>query len=140
MFAAVRELNRKVDKSILVEGPTGYVHSPEQKVEVITKYFEDIFKQENVHPIPVIKPQKLQKPITTEEINKAAKKLKNNKSPGCDNVQAELVKHGPEIVHHHIACILNQVAETGNYPTELKLGQLIPLPKPNKAKGPVKKN
>ena len=138
MFAAVRELNNNLDKSILVEGPTGYVHSPEQKVEVITEYFENIFSQDTTNDIPVITPQKLKEPITAEEVNKAVKKLKNNKSPGCDNVQAELIKYGPEIVHQYIADILNTAAETGDYPQELKLGQLIPLPKPNKTKGPVK--
>ena len=138
MFAAVRELNRKVDKSILVEGPDGFVHSPEQKVTVITAYFENIFKQEHVNELPAIKPLKLNQIITTQEVIHATKKLKNNKSPGCDNVQSELIKYGPNIVHRHIADILNRVAETGEYPEELKLGQLIPLPKPNKPKGPAK--
>ena len=48
------------------------------------------------------------------------------------------MKNSPEIVFKHIAQILNQIAETGNKPLELSLGQLIPLPKPGKPKGPVK--
>ena len=46
---------------------------------MITEYFENIFKQENVDEIPV-RPQKLEKPITPKEIKDAIKKLKNNKS------------------------------------------------------------
>ena len=40
--------------------------------------------------------------------------------------------YSPDIIHHCIADTLNQVAETGKSPEEIKLGQLIPLPKPNK--------
>ncbi len=138
MFAAVRELNKKSDKSILVESEKGFIHNPEQKVKAITNYFENIFAQKDISEVPIIKPEKLKEPITTQEIKSAIKKLKNNKSPGCDDVQAELIKHSPEIVQQHIANILNKAAETGEYPNELKLGQLIPLPKPNKPKGPVK--
>ena len=139
MYAAVRELNNNSDRSIVVENKEGLIlHSDQQKVEQITEYFEQIFKQEDICDIPDIPPRKLDTPITTEEVAKATKKLKNNKSPGCDSVQTELIKYGPEIIHKHIADILNHAAETGDYPEEIKLGQLLPLPKPGKPKGPVK--
>ena len=139
MFEAVRELNKKKDNKIIVENVEGkQVNSTDQKVELITEYFENIFKQKDTQPIPDIKPQKLRTPITTAEVEKAAQKLKNNKSPGSDNIQAELIKYSPQIVYTHIAHILNTAAETGEYPAELKLGNLIPLPKPGKPKGPVK--
>ena len=92
MFAAIRELNNNTDKSILVEGPTGFVHIPEQKIQIITEYFKNIFKQDNVSDGPDIKPQKLKTSITAKEIKCVVKKLKNNKSPGCDNVQTELTR------------------------------------------------
>ena len=139
MFEAVRELNKKKDNKIIVENVEGkQVNSTDQKVELITEYFENIFKQKDTQPIPDIKPQKLRTPITTAEVEKAAQKLKNNKSPGSDNIQAELIKYSPQIVYTHIAHILNTAAETGEYPAELKLGNLIPLSKPGKPKGPVK--
>ena len=40
MFAVVREIQKKLDSTILVEGPDGYVNSTEQKVKIITEYFE----------------------------------------------------------------------------------------------------
>ena len=139
MFAAVRELNRKQDGNIIVEDSEGnQLNSSEQKVEKITEYFENIFKQEVTEPYPEIEPQALRIPITEHEVKSATKKLKNNKSPGSDNVQAELIKYGPRLVHSHIADILNEAARTGIKPTELSLGKLIPLPKPGKPKGPVK--
>ena len=44
----------------------------------------------------------------------------------------------PKKFFEHTAEILNQTAETGNKPIELRVVQLIPLPKPGKPKGPVK--
>ena len=79
-----------------------------------------------------IQPHKLEQEITSEEIRSAVNKIRNNKSPGCDEINAELIKHSPEIVYENIAQILNNVAETGNKPIEITLGQLIPLPKPGK--------
>jgi len=80
-------------------------------------------------------PQKLQNPFTEQEIQKAVKSLKNNKSAGCDNINAENIKYAP-CLHTHIAYLLNLIAETGNYPDEIKLGLLTPIQKPGKSKGP----
>ena len=75
------------------------------------------------------------KPFTKEEVKSAVKCLKNNKSPGPDEITAEQLKHSPDIVFEKMADIYNHVAKTGNYPEELKLGILIPLQKPGKLKG-----
>ena len=42
------------------------------------------------------------------------------------NVQTELIKYSPDIIHQYIADILNQVTETGKYPEEIKLEHLMP--------------
>ena len=89
MFAAVREIQKKRGNTILVEGPDGYVNSTEQTVKIITDYFEKIFKQDSVTDIPDIKPHKLKTFIDITEVKSAIRKLKENKNPGCDNVQIE---------------------------------------------------
>ena len=139
MHAANRILNNKEGKSIIVvEDKEGIVHNPQKKVEIITHFFETSFKQEKTEKLPEIKPQELKNPITAKEVKEATKKLKNNKSTGCDNIKAELIKYGPDALHAKISEILNEAASTGESPKEIKLGQLIPLPKPGKPKGPVK--
>ena len=75
-------------------------------------------------------------PFTAEEIETAAKRLKNNKSPGVDNINAELLKYGPNELHGEIANIFNRIAATGEIPTEIQQGILIPIPKPGKPAGP----
>ena len=72
-------------------------------------------------------------PFTPKEIENATNKLKNGKSPGCDELRAEQLKHGPKVVYYEmISDILNVAAKTGEYPTELKNGLLTPLQKPGK--------
>ena len=76
-------------------------------------------------------------PFTKEEINKAIKSLKNNRSTGGDGVKAELLKYGPEIFSEEIAIILNETAKTGEHPKEIVQGILSALQKPGKARGPT---
>ena len=78
----------------------------------------------------------MKKEFTTEEVYKASMKLKNNKSPGSDNLQAEQVKHAPPELAKIIAGILNTTAATGDHPKEIKAGILNPQQKPGKKKGP----
>ena len=46
------------------------------------------------------------------------------------------MKNGPDIVYEGIAEILNESAETGQHPTKMKEGVLIPIQKPGKKAGP----
>ena len=78
----------------------------------------------------------MEEPFTPDEIRKAINKLKNGKSPGCDNIKSEQLRYGPEIVEETICDILNHTAETGEHPKEIKYGILTPLQKPNKKQGP----
>ena len=76
-------------------------------------------------------------PFKEEEIKRAVKSLKNNRSLGIDDITAEHLKNGPDIVYDKIAELLNHTAATGDFPMELNCGILIPLQKPGKKKGPT---
>ena len=67
-----------------------------------------------------------------EENETAAKKLKNNKAAGCDEVSAELIKYGCRELYKQIASLLNATGETGDYPEEIRRGILTTLAKPPK--------
>jgi len=82
-----------------------------------------------------IKPAKMRLPFTGEEVKIAIRSLKNNKSPGPDNLPAEIFKNCPEALLRKIADMFNKIAETGQTPDDMELGFLIPLPKMGKKKG-----
>ena len=66
-------------------------------------------------------------PFTATDVETAVKKLKNNKSAGIDQLKTEQLKKGPSNVYGEIADIFNIMAETGEYPREIKTGVLVPL-------------
>ena len=57
-----------------------------------------------------------------EEIETAAKKLKNKETAARDEVSAELIKYGSRELYKQIASLLNATSETGDYPEEIKRG------------------
>ena len=63
-----------------------------------------------------ISPRKMGNPFTSNEIRKAVKALKNGKSPGADEINAEMLKFCSTLVYDIIAEVLNERAETENYP------------------------
>ena len=75
--------------------------------------------------------------FTSSEIRKAVWTLKNNKSPGMDQINVELIKYSPEVVYEKIPAIYNNIAAIGKHPNEMTHGILRALQKPGKPKGPT---
>ena len=137
MYQAVRALQQlEPKKAILVNGEHGMTTNTEEQIQIITDFFKDTFFKNNVNQIEDIKPVKMTQEFTTTEIENAVKCLKNNKSPGIDGINSELLKYGPEKLHEEIADIFNIIAETGETPREIQQGILIPIPKAGKPQGP----
>ncbi|XP_074662637.1 uncharacterized protein LOC141915124 [Tubulanus polymorphus] len=63
--------------------------------------------------------------ILEDEVSEAVKTLKHGKSPGVDNIPAELLVHGGLPVIE----ICNKVMETGEWPDDWTTSIVLPLPK-----------
>ncbi len=75
---------------------------------------EDDFKEDNV---------------LREEVQKAVDRLKNNKSPGVDGIQAELMKAGGESTVDAIHRLCNMVWDQERWPTEWTSSVLVTIAK-----------
>jgi len=64
---------------------------------------------------------------TIEEIETAVKKLKNNKSPGTDNIPAELLKFGGDRLKQWLKHIFSSVWISEEIPKEWLQGIIFPL-------------
>ena len=136
MYEAVKRLQKlKPPQQLLIKGEDGLTVNQTKQVKIIAKYFKETFFK-NAEPMPNIDPRPMSKPFTTNEIMTAVKRMKTNKTPGCDDIQIELIKHAPNNIIEAIAEIYNNLSETGDCPKEIKHGLLRPLQKPGKAKGP----
>eukprot|EP00745_Piridium_sociabile_P015102 TRINITY_DN22265_c0_g1_i4.p2 TRINITY_DN22265_c0_g1~~TRINITY_DN22265_c0_g1_i4.p2 ORF type:complete len:167 (-),score=43.02 TRINITY_DN22265_c0_g1_i4:628-1128(-) len=68
-------------------------------------------------------------PILEEEVEEAVRSLKGDKSPGVDNIPAELLKHaGPELIRT-LTTICQKIWITRQWPKEWTQSLIIPLPK-----------
>ena len=137
-FRAMKELNsKKPRKPLVIENTNGeFVGSETEQINIITKHFQQVFATNATDEYPEIYPTEMKDPFTSGEILKAAQSLKNGRSVGEDGLNAEYLKYAPPIIHEEIASLFNTMAETGNYPAEIKEGILTPLPKPGKKAGP----
>ena len=68
-------------------------------------------------------------PITEEEIEKAVRKLKNNKAPGNDCIHPEMLKYGGQQMTMILQIICNTVWTSEKIPEDWKIGTIITLPK-----------
>ena len=137
MYRAIKNIERMKPKAPLVlNHDGGTTTDPEIQVGIISNFFEKMFHTTDAKEIEEIPPAKMKTPFTEAEVKSAIKSLKNNRSPGIDQITAEHLKCGPGLVGEKIAEILNHTAATGEHPREITTGTLVPLPKPGKKKGP----
>ena len=65
--------------------------------------------------------------ISISEIEKALKKLNNNKSPGNDNIINELLKNNTAIFKKALLCVFNAILNYGYFPNSWATGLIIPI-------------
>ena len=83
---------------------------------IVTEFFKGMFTAEGTKEFENISPNNMRAKFTEVKKRQAVKCLKNKKSIGIDNIREEHLKNGPAIVFQKTAAILNQIAETGEYP------------------------
>ena len=110
-YQAIRILNSNTPKKPLtVHGKdTMYAGSEKEQANIITEHFKNMFTAVTADEPTIIKPAEMKTPFTTEEIEKASKSMKNQKSVGEDGLNAEYVKYGPPEIHNGIATLLNTI-------------------------------
>ena len=141
MFKAIKMLYTKHSKIQFVhDDEEKCIAQPQEIYKIIEKHFKNHFNKSNVNNLKSFdKPaQSLKNKITTEEITKAVTKMSNNKAPGKDNINVELIKYAPIETHKEISNILNSIFENNDTSLNLGTGILLPIPKPKKIQGPVK--
>ena len=140
MFKAAKELAGRDRQAAVVNDKDGNnIVRPIDAAEAIKTFFESQMVNKDIEIFEEYIGQRkpLEKPIESNEVEKAFKKLKNGKAQGPDGPSSEMFKYAPKEFANHITEIINY--EISNHiPTKIGLGELIPLQKPGKPKGPPK--
>jgi len=143
MYEAVRQLtsNNKSASVSVFNNCNQFVTNNVDKVNIVRDYFEKHYTAPDDEP-PLApfdgNPRPLSNPISCEEVELAAKKLRNNKAVGPDGIPNEFFKFAPQAFYNHFAELINQSFERHEHVPSFTEGYLTPLQKPNKPRGPLK--
>lgn len=136
-FSTIKTLTKSQhSKSSVIEDNSGELLTESTAVlKRWTEYCQDLYNYE-------IQPDKslLEKeatmtrmpsplPILRGEVEEAIRTLPTGKSPGADNIPAELLKHGGEELTNYITNICQKIWERKEWPKEWTQSLIIPLPK-----------
>lgn len=128
------ERNSFSPQTILCKNLDGQIISDvPQILERWVEHFEALLCATTTEPFQVpegcIKNNTPQDPPTQEEVLLAVKKLKNNKSPGTDEIPAELIKHSNESLMTELHHICTEVWNNEEMPAEWNTGLICPIHK-----------
>ena len=126
--------NTKQRRVSVIQDKTGKCLTEEHEVLTrFTEYCSDLNNHENNGDTMILNsPYDInddKSPILREEVEAAVKYLKGGKSPGDDNIPAELIKNGGEAMISALTIICNNIWETGEWPTPWTKSMIITLPK-----------
>lgn len=115
------------------------IRDREDIVETFACYFEEIYKSNQPKSNGTTRESHTERDegcekleISMDEMDKAIKHLKNDKTPGEDGLTNELIKAGGINLCQHICTLFNQILEENIIPLEWETGNIILLHK----KGP----
>jgi len=66
-------------------------------------------------------------PVTCDELYKSIMQLKNNKSPGADNIGPKLIKHVACELCYPLLYVFNPSVNKSLVPDTLKLAKVVPV-------------
>ena len=116
MFQVIKEIQRHKRKiPLLIKTETGrFTINEKEQAEIIAAHFNKQFSK-NTQVLSKIhsQPTPINQPFTTEEIKKAIRSLRNNRSAGDDQIKVEMLKYSPPIFFTNLADICNNISETG---------------------------
>ena len=137
MYRAIQYIHRNKKPLLTLRSEKRLTTNEEKTTEALAHYYAKMFTWITQQQMPEPIPMPMSEPFTWKEICEASLKLNINKSSDYNGLQAEHIKYAPKHVHQDIVSLLDEVAETGTYPQELKHGLIIPIQKPGKQKGKV---
>ena len=102
MFKAVKQIkNPTVENNIIVHNYKGKtIINKIDKYNAVKNYFKNKFWKEENERIKAFegKQRPLKVPISKDEVEKAVRKLKNNKASGEERITGQLIKYASDIV------------------------------------------
>ncbi|MCG8432081.1 MAG: reverse transcriptase family protein, partial [Candidatus Omnitrophica bacterium] len=135
LFHLVKEVTGKSNTGIpTIKGDDGEIlKDPEKVKEQWTRYFKELLNrpppQRRLHRSgPIGEGLDLcEEPPTRDEVEKAIRKLKNNKASGLDGIAAELMKYGPTEMISKLHQLIIRIWEREEVPEDWTRSLICPI-------------
>ena len=116
------------------------VSQPQEVQKIIEQHFMKHFNKDNMNHIKkfITGAKRLKRKMTAKKVKTAVWNMTNNKAPGKENINIELIKYAPKEIYKEIVNILNGIYEGNNTRIKLQTGVLLPRQKPKRTQGPAK--
>ena len=118
----------------MIKDSNGTIRTQEEEVLGMWKdFFQDLLNREDrndeqereqVHAIDI----EIEEP-TLDGVKRAIQKLKNNKTPGIDNISAELLKNGGQTLEFQMHRLILKIWRKEEIPMDWDTGIIIPVHK-----------
>jgi hypothetical protein len=138
LYRIVRELtNSRHNSGVPIKSKDGHVLlTEEEQSKRWVEHFQGVLNQPEPsilfnfdHEPPVAPLDVTMQEFSLSEIEKAIRSLKNNKAAGLDEVSAELLKHGRDIVSTELLHLFNLIWQKEEVPEDWRNGVIVTLPK-----------
>ncbi|KAL1447281.1 hypothetical protein WDU94_008893 [Cyamophila willieti] len=121
--------------NIIIDDDGNRIENLDDRLKEWSEYFKKLFNQENdTDPTAIAFPTIENDPLNDEaptiiEIQRAISHLKNNKSPGADNITAEMIKAGEECTVDLLHKLYLQIWAEKRIPNDWKQALIVPIHK-----------
>lgn len=135
LFRSVRDLTRKTTARLaVIKDEDGKILTESEEIKDRWKrYCEGLYASQEedvvVDNATEEDPSEEEPDILLSEVTNAIHHLKNNKSPGPDDIPAELIKYADESGATVIQHLCNRIWKTKTWPTDWKNSTFITIPK-----------
>ena len=123
-FKPTADTIKNEDEIVLFDGE----HVKQRWQEYCTKLYQ---KSPSIPPSPMTwqESETTEPPPLIEEVRRAISKLKNDKSPGTDEITAELIKHGGQDLVNFYHKLCNKIWTDKTWPDDWLHSEFVPIPK-----------
>ncbi|XP_072937456.1 uncharacterized protein [Epargyreus clarus] len=118
----------------LEDNEGNFIIEKEQRKKIWREYFQELLNCRSTDELVTIDIHEEEnneevKPPDREDVKRAIMRLKNNKSPGADNIPGEIWKYGGDAIHEQLYSLILNIWHTEQQPDEWNVGVICPIQK-----------
>ena len=136
LYAYVRSKSRSKDSAgPVLDSTNNLIFEPHRIASTFNDYFTSVFTQENTDTLPQVEPmldpsdEIADIEFSEEDVDTLLTKLKDNKSPGVDNIHPAMLKNLHSELKKPLYLLFRKSLDEGTVPNDWKMANVAPIHK-----------